>query len=107
MLLIEHGPRGAVDVSRRKPTWVIYDGKRVAKFQFVGDRGRGGYFTLVPVDKSGAQPRTEYLTHRTTKRSGVRRGQRVATFGALTRAGASVGPYVVRTSWPEATRSRT
>jgi hypothetical protein len=68
MLLIEHGPRGAVDVSRRKPTWVIYDGKRVAKFQFVGDRGRGGYFTLVPVDKSGAQPRTEYLTHRTITR---------------------------------------
>jgi hypothetical protein len=68
MLLIEHGPRGAVDVGRRKPTWVICDGKRVAKFQFVGAKGRGGYLTLVPVDKSGAQPRTEYLTHRALSR---------------------------------------
>ena len=55
-------------MGRRRPTWVIYDGKRVAKFQFVGAEGRGGYLTLVPVDKCGAQPRTEYLAHRTISR---------------------------------------
>ena len=62
MSLIKDGSPAAVDVGHRKPTWVICDGKRVAKFQYVAAQGRRGYFTLVPFDKKGAQPRTEYLT---------------------------------------------
>lgn len=47
-----------------RPTWVVHDGKRVAKFQFVGASGHGGYFTIVPFEKGGPQQHTEYLTDR-------------------------------------------
>jgi hypothetical protein len=66
MLAIEHKAPAAGAVGDRAATWVIYDGKRVAKFQYVGAEGARGYYTLVPVGKSGAQPRTEYLTARPT-----------------------------------------
>ncbi len=34
-----------------RPTWLVHDGKRLAKFQYVGTSGCRGYFTIVPVEK--------------------------------------------------------
>ena len=48
-----------------RPTWVVHDGQRVAKFQYVGTSDDRGYFTLVPVKKNGSRQRTEYLTYLT------------------------------------------
>jgi len=55
---------GTLAPGRDKPTWVVHDGKRVAKFQYVGTSGYRGYFTIVPFEKGGSQQRTEYLTDR-------------------------------------------
>jgi hypothetical protein len=69
MLLIDEDFVQAVGAGRDGPdmaTWVVHDGKRVAKFQYVGTGGHRGYFTIVPVEKSGSQQRTEYLTDRPT-----------------------------------------
>jgi hypothetical protein len=43
-----------VDAGSGTPTWIVRDGKRVAKFQYVGTGGYRGYFTIVPVEKSGS-----------------------------------------------------
>jgi hypothetical protein len=66
MLLAAEDFVEAVDATSGKPTWLIHDGKRVAKFQYVGTSGFRGYFTIVPVEKSGSRQRTEYLTDRPT-----------------------------------------
>ncbi len=42
MLAIEHKAPAAGAVGDRAATWVIYDGKRVAKFQYVGAEGPAG-----------------------------------------------------------------
>ena len=55
-----------VGAGHDRATWVIHDGKRVAKFQYVGTGGDRGYFTIVPVEKGGSRQRTEYLTDRPT-----------------------------------------
>jgi hypothetical protein len=59
---LEKDASATVHADRGGATWVIYDGKRVAKFQYVGTDLSRGYFTIVPVEKSGPQQRTEYLT---------------------------------------------
>ena len=61
-LLGDRDAGGTVNAGDGPATWVIRDGKRVAKFQYVGTGGSRGYFTIVPVDKNSARPRTEYLT---------------------------------------------
>jgi len=66
MLLIDKGATGTGGAGRAGRTWVVHDGKRVAKFQYVGAVGDRGYFTIVPVEKSGSRQRTEYLTDRPT-----------------------------------------
>lgn len=62
MLLIGKDLVEPVEAGGGPPTWVVRDGKRVAKFQYVGTGGHDGYFTIIPVEKSGLRPRTEYLT---------------------------------------------
>ena len=55
MLLIDEDFVEAVGTNGDVPTWAINDGKRVAKFQYVGTGGHRGYFTIVPVEKSGSR----------------------------------------------------
>ena len=66
MSLIDENPVDTVGTHEDMPTWAIHDGKRVAKFQYVGTSGQRGYFTIVPIEKSGSQQKTEYLTDRLT-----------------------------------------
>jgi hypothetical protein len=68
MLLKEKDFVEAAEAGNDRPTWVVHDGQRVAKFQYVGTSDDRGYFTLVPVKKNGSRQRTEYLTEYLTER---------------------------------------